>query len=518
MSKKLFILTALVLLSTLIAPLVPDKVLASSGRVLISEIKLGGGNDPKEFIEIFNDTDQTVDLGNYVVEYAKAGFASNMCAETSWKSVAQPSSLVSAKDLSGTLAPRQFHIVVLGLNDTASGSARLISSTTNSFSVHDVAGWGMDRPCFQSVKSAIPPNEQSVKRTFDPFGNIQLVQSAAGDDFILSTIPTPGTDECNAPNCFVEAAEPEGETLPYYSVQITELLPDPATPLSDSQDEFIELHNPYDFPVDLSDYILHTGTSSSTYSYSLAGIIMEPYEYRALYSKDTNLTLVNSSEGQAWLVSPNHVRVSETDSYPANPGTGKAWALINEVWQTTDMLTPGAENLFPPTETNNTDEPETILEACPEGKYRNPETNRCKTIETASDTLMACQPGQQRNPDTNRCRSVVADATGVTPCAEGQERNPETNRCRKIASIEDGPAPCQAGYERNSETNRCRKVQEVKGTITETPSGPHNRAKLNYLIIGVVSAMVIGYGLYEYRQDVRTSFQRLKKRFRKGSK
>jgi hypothetical protein len=81
----------------------------------------------------------------------------------------------------------------------------------------------------------------------------------------------------------------------------------------------------------------------------------------------------------------------------------------------------------------NKEEPEQKQYAdCGEGRYRNPETNRCKKVETeAAKTLTPCAVGYERNPETNRCKKVAV-ASGLVPCAEGYERNPETNRCRKV--------------------------------------------------------------------------------------
>jgi hypothetical protein len=72
------------------------------------------------------------------------------------------------------------------------------------------------------------------------------------------------------------------------------------------------------------------------------------------------------------------------------------------------------------------------LPDCPAGKFRNPETNRCKSYETLTSILAACAEGYYRNPETNRCKKITKATATLTPCKEGYERNPETNRCRQI--------------------------------------------------------------------------------------
>lgn len=97
------------------------------------------------------------------------------------------------------------------------------------------------------------------------------------------------------------------------------------------------------------------------------------------------------------------------------------------------------------------------LADCGEGRERNPLTGRCRNIP-AEKELTPCKEGQYRSEETNRCRSIASAASSVLkPCADDQFRNPETNRCKKIASVEE-LADCGEGRERNPETNRCRNV------------------------------------------------------------
>ena len=480
--------------------MVPARVTALSGRVIITEIKLGGGADPKQFIEIFNDTGAPVDLSTYALEYAKLGFPANFCSETSWKDVASPSTLVTKVTLGGVLVPGQFHVVELSMNDSTSGSARLIFATEQSFSVQDIAGWGPERPCYSSVLADIPANGQSLQRPFDESGAPLLNILAPSKEFIIEDIPTPGLIPCET-DCQPEEPEvpeePEEEEAPiYHAVQITELLPDPGSPKLDSQDEYIELYNPHDFAVDLSGYVLNSGSPSSSQQFPMNGVILQPQEYRVFYSVATSLNLVNSSPGQAWLTAPNFVRVSETPAYPANMGENKAWALISGTWQVSSNLTPAAANAAAVVEAEPTavsePEPEAEAEPCPAGKFRNPETNRCKNIEVAAAELTPCSPGQRRNPDTNRCRSITATSSTLTACQSGYERNPETNRCRKIAA--------------------------VKGTSTDAAAGSAAKSKLNYAIIGSVSVLVLAYAVYEYRKDILAAYSRLKNYTNRGAR
>ena len=518
MTKKLLagLLSGLLTISlvTAIRPI----VYAQTNRLLITEIKLGGGNDPKEFVEIFNDTSSPIDLSSYVIEYAKAGFSSSSCSAFNWKAVASPSTLVNTKTLTGTLAPAAFATVEISMNDNAAGAVHLVN--TGSMVELDRVGWDEAAPCFRDSPAILPANGQSLKRAFDQPGS-PVVSSPDSNsaDFSVNDSPSPGSEPCLPNDCGPVIPEDDPEPIEVLEVEITELLPDPASPKLDSQDEYIELHNPNDFPVDLSGYTLHSGSMSSASEFDLNGVTLLANEYRAFYSSLTGLGLVNGSSGQAWLVSSHFVRVSETPWYPAAMGEDKVWALIDGTWQVSDVLSPGVANPLPepaeqsPVEATPSAEDEEPA-PCPAGKFRNPATNRCKTIEEP-DEPAACGPGQERNPETNRCRKIVTQTAALAPCAEGQERNPETSRCRKITAETTSLADCQVGYERNPETNRCRKITAVKGAttaVTETAT----RSKLNYWLICGVSLLVFTYAVYEYRNDLSGAYIKIKSSIRRG--
>ncbi len=105
--------------------------------------------------------------------------------------------------------------------------------------------------------------------------------------------------------------------------------------------------------------------------------------------------------------------------------------------------------------------PEVTAKTCPEGKFLNPKTNRCKNLQTIEETstgktittydpatgeatvVKICNEGYHLNLDTNRCNKDKEDSSGKTTstgvgnektCPEGKYLNPETNRCKKIES------------------------------------------------------------------------------------
>lgn len=188
----------------------------------------------------------------------------------------------------------------------------------------------------------------------------------------------------------------------------------------------------------------------------------------------------------------------------------------NNLWQWTFTPQPGMPNKF---SLPNTTTEDTI---CPVGKYLNPETGRCRTIEEAVNALSACAEGEYRNPATNRCRKIVTAVDSLAPCGEGQERNPLTNRCRSIASAVAELLPCDEGYERNPATNRCRKVMGATtgagpsvAQSAKTPNADPTMDAWGWALAGVAVSGVVGYGVYEWRNEIGRALKKAVVRFGK---
>lgn len=285
-------------------------------------------------------------------------------------------------------------------------------------------------------------------------------------------------------------------------IKISELLPNAIG--SDDGNEYIEILNPTVSVVDLADYVLFVG--SKRY-YFPVGSTIKAGEYALFYNSDIHFTLVNTTSSVR-IESSDGSLVSQSPIY-SEADEGMSWAEIDGAWQYTDRPTPGGANLGsksvvyldPTDETKKTE-----LKPCGPNQYRSPDTNRCRNIVTAS-VLAPCKDGQYRSEVTGRCRSIANDVSGLVPCAEGEERNPATNRCRKIASVlgDSDLKPCPEGQERNPETNRCRKV--LSSTIPKADYQPIINASgisSNFPLwsISAVAAVAIGYGCWEWREDL----------------
>ena len=284
--------------------------------------------------------------------------------------------------------------------------------------------------------------------------------------------------------------------------------------------DYVKLFNPTDAMLDIGDYRLRTdsGNSESGNAFHLDKYTVMPAKsYLTIRLRDDgdNLSLTDGG-GYVWLEDAEGVeKYDETImEYPDAGSTTKigwAWAVDDSnVWQWTPTPSPDAANVIPAPGSGGVVDA-TSLAPCPVGKYRSPDTNRCRTVEEAINDLATCDEGSERNPITNRCRktATLASAT-IAPCDVGYERNPETNRCRKITGDTTTQKPCDPGQERNPDTNRCRKVTTATSAATTiSPPKKQSLFNTNTVILAAVGTIAVGYGAYEWRSEITSMLGRL---------
>lgn len=282
--------------------------------------------------------------------------------------------------------------------------------------------------------------------------------------------------------------------------------------------DYIKLYNPTDDPVDPSSYRLRSDSSTSENSNAFqldAYGMIAPHGYLAVSLRDDGGKMsLTDSGGYVWLEDAAGVKLYDDTivNYPSagsDSKVGYAWALADDAtWQWTSAPNPIGANTFPP--------PAPVVEAastlaeCPEGKYRSPETNRCRSVEEAVNDLAQCDEGQERNPLTNRCRSIVTASASLTPCDAGQERNPATNRCHAVEAAAATVTACATGQERNPETNRCRKIVSATTPPAEAPVAQKASSSLltsSLLLTAGIGAG--GYGVYEWRSEIWRGLRRV---------
>lgn len=292
-------------------------------------------------------------------------------------------------------------------------------------------------------------------------------------------------------------------------VRVSEMLPNAIG--SDVGDEFIELYNPNDTTIELSQYRLQIGTDDlKTYMFPV-GALLPASGYISFSNGDIPFTLVNTTS-QVFIISADGQTIDTSLIYE-EPYDGMSWALISGQWQFTNQPTPGNANLASLIVADDVQEiVAASLAPCASNQYRNLETNRCRMIVTASSTLTPCRDDQYRSEETNRCRSLASAMPSLISCGDDQERNPATNRCHSIvANASAGLTPCKDGQERNTETNRCRnvaKLTDVGYSVQPIVKDDNNTSGL--IALGVIISIAVGYALWEWRVELVRLFFRLR--------
>ena len=526
-----------------------QNVYATSSNIVIYQIQSGAtstaGDASSEFVSLYNNSTSRVDI-------------------TNWQVVSNSNTLVSFTPSSPSMKlyfePRSFTTLASTTFKTPGGLSYTPSVLPN-FSGSKIVGSSTSGVNLRVI-DANSTDVDSVNWTTDGASNIQILQrknTTTAPLLLLDTdtysdfdkvsqtafqIPaaTPLTeevvvvDQCpNLPgldsslpvgymkdtdgNCYEDVCDNISglqKVLPngYYKdgidckivgLKLTELLPNVSG--SDTGKEFIEIYNPTNYQVDLSGYLLQLGPSYSK-NFILPSFILMPNSFVSFSDIETTITLPNTS-ASVKLLTPSSDFVDETASYN-EPKDDQAWALFADSWQYTNQPTAANANMVSVVAGLGAGD-DGELAVCPEGKYRNPETNRCKTIETDAG-LKPCAVDQIRNPETNRCRSIFASDSGLTPCKADQTRNPETNRCRSTENSSNTLKPCAANQERNPETNRCRKM--TAGTIAANKvkdvESNLQAERGGWFLAGSAGIGLAGYGVAEWRTEISSALRRFR--------
>lgn len=126
---------------------------------------------------------------------------------------------------------------------------------------------------------------------------------------------------------------------------ISELMPDPVSPLTDTTDEWIEIYNESGDPVNAGGCILtDTQKPGSTHEYKIVGGMLAPGGFMVFYSKNTKISLNNDGDSVRVLSSDKKV-IFETQNY-GKAEAGQSFAYDGSKWAWTVAMTPGALNVI----------------------------------------------------------------------------------------------------------------------------------------------------------------------------
>lgn len=466
--------------------------LPSQTDVLIVGLQVRGiAAADQEFVELYNTTDKPIDVSAWKLQYKSATGTSWTDKTTLHGSLDAHSHylLVSDKYPNPPIAALEGQALALdvfnaGLSDSA-GHVRIADFVVPTVPVvHDLLAWGTTANAAEGNMPAVAPGsgkglqrKSSDGKFIDTDNNssdFELSSSplAQADPLyvalVIEPIPTPEPAAEPITTAPDPDPSPTGSTTQQPPVtppssddppsppaivlmppQITELLPNPAAPASDSTDEFIELYNPNDGPLDLKGYKLQSGNTFS-YNYTFDVVVLAAHEYRAFLVTQTGDILSNTS-GQARLLDSVGIVVGQTDQY-GSAKEGQAWALINDPatssWQWTTTPTPNVPNVL------------TAEAPKPVGVVKTP------TIKAPSSKAPA-KTTSAKSTAKPKATTAVKSAKTTTPTTRQVYQDPAATPPPLHSSILAGVGVITllyAGYEyRYDAANTYRRLQRYRG-------------------------------------------------------
>lgn len=484
-----------------------DERTEENATILISKI-----SQDKKYIEIYNPTNQNVDLTGWKIEYYAGSGTKTVGKIFKDEVILANGFLVLSNDKMLAGAIKFDNNLGLAQND---GSVVLSRSDG---SVADTVGWG------NNSKSAGSPIKGGVKIVWRCFIGENIIDSKNNSTDFLSgkNLNNQEVEPYSRPNCKNSEPKPESskELNKCEGLKLSEIA-------SNVDEQFIEIINSGEKTVITTGCKLTVGDSGVREN--IGDIELNPGEFLTIKIKNTNLKLPKT-KGKVYLLDEAGSKISSAEYEKL--AKSSSWSLIDDEWTRTFAVTEGAANIFKEYPDCQSGYERNVLgrcvkiaippveNPCPVGQYRYPETHRCRKIEAAK-TITPCKDGYYRSEETGRCRSIAsAAAKTLKPCPEGQFRNSATGRCKKIASTDDIAKECPEGFERNPQTKRCRKIKSanmptVGSAATEVKQVAG--ATWGWWVFGGVSLLAVGYGVWQWRWEISQFVRKIRESIKSAS-
>ena len=465
-----------------------DKSTEENAPILISKI-----SQDKKYVEIYNRTNQNVNLADWKIEYYAGSGAKTVGKIFKDEVILANEFLVLSNDNMLAGAIKFDNNLGLAQND---GSVVLSRSDG---SVADTVGWG------NNSKSAGSPIKGGVKIVWRCFIDGNIIDSKnflSGKNLNNQEVEPYSRPNCKSPESKSESSK---ELNKCEGLKLSEIA-------SNVDEQFIEIVNSGEKTVITTGCKLTVGDVGV--HENIGGIELNPGEFLTIKIKNTKLKLPKT-KGKVYLLdeASSEIDVAEYSSMPK----GASWGLVDDEWIKTFAITEGAANIFKEyLDCQNGYERNALGRcvkiaispvevSCPAGQYRHSETRRCRKIEAAK-TIAPCRDGYYRSEETGRCRSIASVAAKtLKPCPEGQFRNSSTGRCKKIASTDDMAKECSEGFERNPQTKRCRKIKSASMPTVGSAAAEVKQiagATWGWWVFGGVSLLAVGYGVWQWRWEI----------------
>ena len=481
-----------------------DKSTEENAPILISKI-----SQDKKYVEIYNPTNQNVNLAGWKIEYYAGSSAKPVGKIFKDEVILANGFLVLSNNKMLASVIKFDNNLGLAQNDGSVVLSRLDGS------VADIVGWG------NNSKSAGSPIKGGVKIVWRCFIDENIIDSKflSGKNLNNQEVEPYSRPSCKKPESNPGSKLP-GELNKCEGLKLNEIA-------SNVDEQFIEIINYGEKTVITTGCKLTVGDSGVREN--IGNIELKPGEFLTIKIKNTKLKLPKT-KGKVYLQDEAGSKIDSAEYEKL--AKSSSWSLIDDEWTQTFMITENSENIFkeyldcqngyernalgkcvkiatPPVES-----------PCPVGQYRHPETRRCRKIEVEK-TITPCKDGYYRSEETGRCRSIAsAAAKTLKPCPEGQFRNSATGRCKKIASTDDIAKECPEGFERNPQTKRCRKIKSANMPTVGSAAAEVKQvagATWGWWVFGGVSLLAVGYGVWQWRWEISQFVRKIRERVRSAS-
>ncbi|MCJ1965789.1 lamin tail domain-containing protein [Candidatus Nanosynbacter sp. TM7-053] len=480
-----------------------DERTEENATILISKI-----SQDKKYVEIYNPTNQNVNLAGWKIEYHTGSGAQAVGKIFKDEVILANGFLVLSNDKMLAGAIKFDNNLGLAQND---GSVVLLRSDG---SVADTVGWG------NNSKSAGSPIKGGVKIVWRCFIDENIIDSKflSGKNLNNQEIVPYSRPNCKSPEPNPESSK---ELNKCEGLKLSEIA-------SNVDEQFIEIINSGEKNVITTGCKLTVGDSGVREN--IGDIELNPGEFLTIKIKNTKLKLPKT-KGKVYLLDEAGSKIDAAAEYSSMP-KGASWSFVDDEWTRTFAITEGAANIFKEYPDCQSGYERNVLgrcvkiaippveNPCPVGQYRHPETRRCRKIEAAK-TITPCKDGYYRSEETGRCRSIAsAAAKTLKPCPEGQFRNSSTGRCKKIVSTDDIAKECPEGFERNPQTKRCRKIKSANMPTVGSAAAEVKQvagATWGWWVFGGVSLLAVGYGVWQWRWEISQFVRKIRERIKSAS-
>jgi hypothetical protein len=386
---------------SLLLPLFQFKVVRAVGdttqsKVVINELQVNGvgtGTTAQEFIELKNSSTSNADISGWKLQYISS--TGNLATAKYFvtfpdNTVIYPGGflLVTPDSFLPLATPKVTYAITSSFSGlAASGGTVALVNDINVTS--DLVGWGTKTTTIcETLLAAAPADGASIQR--------KVVDGITQDtdnnqlDFEAQAVPTPQTDNAAPAPPPAETPPPTDTTLPvdtpppvdttppadtitpptdtstppptdttttdtpptgettgspsYSPILLNEFFIDPVSPLTDANDEWVELYNPNNTEQNLAGYTVYAGTTYAYHHTFTANDTIASHGYIVITSGTTSIALSNGG-GSVKIVGPTGEVYDETsyDSAPEN----MAWAKNQEgLWQWTTTPTESGVNVI----------------------------------------------------------------------------------------------------------------------------------------------------------------------------